>query len=196
MSQRRKRRPSVRFGPGQEAEARAFLDSEPDARALRVAVSRRPLYAMLTLVLAAAGAYVLTELPVPAHERWSMDATFTTCIAIAVASLVFILFYAGYFVISPRGAEIRISRNPIPFSELKLPRIVVETHTERHGEFLEHESKEEGFALKCGHHLFFRGAQKSRKQIERIASALNEALREYDEREATREWLKGREAGR
>lgn len=140
--------------------------------------------------------YWLAALPEPASERWSVAPTFGAIFAIVIASLVFIHFYVGHFVVSPKDAEIRISRNPIPFSELKLPRIVVETHTERHGEFLEHESKEEGFALKCGHHLFFRGAQKSRKQLERIASALNEALREYDEREATREWLKGREAGR
>ena len=113
--------------------------------------------------------------------------------AIAVFSLVFIHFYLGYFVIDPKGVEVRVGKHKIPFSDLRLVRVTVGTHRERGGEFAEYERESRGFVLECGRWTFFKAAMKSRRQIEEIANTLNEAVREYDEREATRGWLEQRD---
>ncbi len=186
----------MRFRPGEEVEARLFLESATRVGSLRTAVSSRALQAIVPTILAFSIGSALALFPLPSAERWSFAPTIAVVVAIAVASLVFVHLYTGYFVIDPDKAQVRIGKHAIPFSDLKLPRVTVGTHMERAGEFAEYERESRGFVIECGRWTFFQAAQKSRKQIERVANALNEALREYDEREATREWLEGRKSGR
>ncbi|MCR9165154.1 MAG: hypothetical protein ACE37F_37040 [Nannocystaceae bacterium] len=103
-------------------------------------------------------------------------------------------FTTGYFVLDPARALVSNDGFEIPLEELRVPRITSETTLETAGEFGELVQEVRGEVIKCGTHVFFRQASFRRRDLEKIASALNDAIREYDERDAVRRWLE--QAGR
>ncbi len=112
-----------------------------------------------------------------------------TIFAVFLFIPVVIHLTTGHFAIEPKSACIAYKRRRIPFSELGVPCVLSTTHIEVSGEFGELLRVSPVKALQAGPYEFFRGDWLSKRKLEKIANALNDAIREYDEREAVRTWL-------
>jgi hypothetical protein len=95
----------------------------------------------------------------------------------------------GYFVLDPARARVINARVEVPFDDLRVPSITTETDLATGGEFGELVREVRGEVLRSGRYVFFRQGALRRSRLETIANALNDAIREYDEREAIRAWL-------
>lgn len=193
MSRRVERLPKVSFRPGQEAQARAFLETPPRSKATAARESagvRNACALILTALPLVFVAVIRPHSPADVHE----NAAFLP-VAVLFGCLVVIVvvshFTTAHFVLDPLHARVVSDEQEIPFSELGVPRIIGTRHLVSGSEYL-HEVKKN--VLESGKHSFFNDGALSHRRLSTIANALNDAIREHDERLAVRQWLERRGA--
>ena len=134
-----------------------------------------------------AGAMALV--PASAQDR-SAVLPYIVVVYLALLLVIGVYHYTtGYFVLDPARARVVNDGREIPFEDLRVPRITTETSLGVGGEFGELVQEEQGAVLKSGTHVFFHQGLFRRRVLEKVANALNDAIREHDEREAIRRWL-------
>ena len=183
------RLPGVSFQVRQEADARAFLGAPLRSERLRVRVSRRALMMLPFMVVGLPIVFVAASLPASNQARWDV-LPFGVVVFVAFLLILAVAhFTTGFFVLDPARRRVVNDKLEIPFSDLRAPRIVEETFIVTSGESGDLLSEERGKVIKSGGHVFFHTGWLSTARLEKIANALNEAIREHDERLAVRQLL-------
>ena len=116
--------------------------------------------------------------------------------SVALAGLLLVLSVAhlttGDFILDPARALVFSDGLEVPFSDLRVPRITTKTYLSPAGESADPLQEVLGNVIESGGRVFFHTGGLSAGRLAKIANALNDAIREYDERFAVRQWLEDR----
>jgi hypothetical protein len=182
-----------RFGPGEEAAARAFLDRPLENRRFWMIPNRRIIWVPLYILPAFLGLGAVIKMAGIAPD-WLLLAWMLVLFFIVSTVVLAVLLSQGLFVLDPVRKRLRYRKHDMSFDTMTVPWVSTAVAMERRGgPDISYTEEVEYTVLRVGRSLIFQGDDVPAHKVEEIADRLNSMLLEYREREEVRAWLRGRE---
>lgn len=175
-----------RFLPGQEKEARAFLEQPSRFEPYRMLIDRFALWMMFIIWPISLGFYwLISDDP----DSFWLQLGFSLAMLLGGLGLsTWKLVQTGWFVLDPDNGEVIHAGQRISFAKVKHPKVRSFDRTYMSGMFTPYQGAEWGIEYKPGSTLMM-SASMSRKKLEHLVDLLTEMAAEYQEKDAVRCWL-------